>query len=191
MSKEVLVDIYTIAWKEWKEIFCLGNNWEKTFVYLLLCLIALAIVMPLPAKNTQEFIDDSFDLMYYWSTIPYFLLYFYRQFGVFEERQRKTLLTLMATATPNYAIVLGKISATVTFCWGSTVLTSILSLAKANLSARQNTPLFYTWQTFFFGSAVSLLFTILVASCGMLISFYNETPLQFHTQYFIVSFSLL
>ena len=193
MSKTALANIYTIVWKEWKEILGIRktNNTSRAFVYLLLIVGILGVLMPLPPKNMEEFISNSFSLMYFWSIIPYFLIFFYRQYGILEERQHKTLLTLIATKTPDYAIVLGKIIATTVFCWSSTMLASIFSIIKANLLSREGFPFFYDWKPLFFGSCISLLFAILIATCGMLISFYTHTAVKFQLQYAVVSFLLL
>ena len=187
MNKAILLDIYTIAWKEWKEIFSQENNLKTGFLYLLLCVCILAIFMPLPPKNAEELASSPVDLIYFWSGIPYSLIVLYRQFGIFEERQRKTLSTLIATKIPDCAIVFGKIGATVILCWISTVLAGMLSIIKANVVNQENILFFYTGKSLLFGVCVSLLFTILTASSGMFISFSTKTATQFQWLYLIVS----
>lgn len=189
MNKAILLDIYTVVWKEWKEIFGRGNNPIIKSLYLLLSVGTLSIYVTMPAKNMAEFSSDSFNFMYFWSIIPYLIMISYGYFGILKERQSKTLLTLIATRIPGYAIVLGKIIIAVVFCWISTILTSMLSIIRANFLERQNVPFFYSGKLLLFGLCISLLFTILIATCAMLASFSAHTALQFQVKF--LAFSLL
>ena len=189
MNKAILLDIYTVAWKEWKEIFASGNNSIKEILYFLLCIGIVSINTSAPAKTVTEFISNSFDFVYFWSTVPYLFMILYGHFGIFKERQRKTLLALIATRIPKYAIIIGKIIVTVFFCWISTVSTSILLIVKANFLEQENSPFFYSGKFFLFSLCISLLFTILIATCGMLASYSARTALQFQIKN--LAFSLL
>lgn len=193
MNKTLLIDIYTIAWKEWKEVFQTGNDFIKSFIYLLIFLIAVVSIISSPATNIKEFTLDLFSSTHFWTIIPCVLILIFsnRLNSIFEERKFHTLPSLLATRIPNYAIVIGKVSANTIYIWGATLLASMLSLIKINFISRIDSFTFYSLYFWLISSSFCLLVTILMASLSIIVSLYAKTELQFQLQYLLYSLSSL
>jgi ABC-2 type transport system permease protein len=103
--------------------------------------------------------------------IPFFLTTSYIGDAVAGERERHTLETLLASRISDRAILWGKISVTIAYGWGLTLMGLLLGLVVSNLLSGQGHWEFYHPIDIFLEMLVlSLLASLLSASAGVLIS---------------------
>jgi ABC-2 type transport system permease protein len=172
----MLIDIKTIIWKYWQEIIAQHGSVGKTLLNELLSLAIFAIFFSYPVEESPA--NTSNTVISFWYMMPYILVFAKAPDSFAGERERHTLITLLSTRLSNSTIVLGKIFAVASYAWLLTLVESVFLLIKANILDRENTFVFYPWQSFLFGVISSLLICLLMATIGIFSSFRAKTVRQ-------------
>jgi ABC-2 type transport system permease protein len=167
-------DIWTMMWKESKDVFFQGG-WRS----LIRPLIVVAIIgIYVPLQIGPQWLDLTPVGMVLLLWVPFFLIISFVGDAIAGERERHTLETLLATRMPAHAILLGKVVTTALYGWGMGVLSLLLGLVLVNLSSIQGNWLFYPLDLFVDAIALSLLVSVLGTSAGVLISLRASTARQ-------------
>ncbi|MDX1993387.1 MAG: ABC transporter permease subunit [bacterium] len=172
----MLHDIWTVAWKEWREYlvgqgggrfgrlrslaiiliagafiaFSSGAQWATSPLAFLLSSVYLPMVL------TLTMVADSFA----------------------GERERHTLETLLASRLSDRAILFGKIAALTSYGWLLGLVGAVLSIVIANIGALHEAPFFYTPQTALGIVGLGVLASGLIAGAGCLVSLRAPTVRQ-------------
>ncbi len=168
-------DFLTMVWKEAKDTIFSGGRGE-----LFRPLIVIGILgIILPWQFGSSWIALSAPVIFISSYIPFFLATSYIGDSIAGERERHTMETLLASRISDRAILWGKITVTIAFVWGLTLVGLLLGLVVANLSSGQGQWEFYRpMGTFVELLVLGLMTSLLSASGGVLISLRVATVRQ-------------
>jgi len=86
------------------------------------------------------------------------------------ERERHTLETVLASAIPDEALLLGKILTNVVYGWATTLIVMTVMLIGANLNAGGEPRRFYPLSTVAGGLVLIPLMMLFISSAGVLLS---------------------
>lgn len=167
-------DLYTMMWKEWKELFTSRSAGRGTLLSTLVILFVLGVFMPL--QSGADWFTQPITVVV-WAWMPIFLTLGMVTDSFAGERERHTLETLLATRLPDTAILLGKILAAVLYGWGIAVISLLVAALTLNLSLKGG-PYFYAPEFFAAALGFSLLSTVLFAALGVLASLRAATARQ-------------
>jgi ABC-2 type transport system permease protein len=168
-------DIYTVMWKEWKELLQLQGSSRSGLTGLLIMIAIFGIVMPL--QWGAMWVESGASLTL-WLIIPMMLAVTIVADSFAGERERHTLETLLASRLSDRAILLGKLSAAVIFEWGITQLVFLVALIPANILHGRDGLIFYTPAVALSGMLLSLLIGALVSMIGIMVSLRSSTVKQ-------------
>ena len=171
----MLTDIYTVIWKEWKELLQFQGSSRSGLVGLLIMVAFFAILMPIQWGTLWVESAASLTL---WMVIPMMLVGMTVADSFAGERERHTLETLLASRLSDRAILLGKIFAIVSFEWVVTQLVFVVALIPVNIMHGQGQLLLYTPQVAFSGMLLSFLVSTLMSNIGIMISLRSPTVKQ-------------
>ena len=171
----MLADIWTVMWKEWREILHQGGSIRATILNQLLVVVFIALSFALSVG--REWLETTASLQL-WCLLPMLLVTTTIPDSFAGERERHTLETLLASRLSESAIMLGKIGAAVSYACGLTLLASLLSMASLNIMNWDGTLHFYSLGVFLAGIGASLLTATLVASLGVFVSVRAATVRQ-------------
>jgi len=171
----MLGDIWTVIWKEWREILHQRGSIRATVLGQFWLVIFVALYFSLQAG--REWLETAASLQL-WCLLPMMLVITIIPDSFAGERERHTLETLLASRLSEPAIVLGKIGAAVSYGCGLTLLASLVSMVTANMMNWNGTLRFYPVGVFLAGIGASLLTATLAASLGVLISLRAATVRQ-------------
>lgn len=168
-------DLWTIIWKEWKDLIWSGGRYDLFRPLLVTAL--LGIVFPLTFKQRWIALNPAAVLIILYA--PFMLIISFIGDAIAGERERHTLETLLASRISDRAILLGKILVAVGFNWGITVFCLLLGVVVVNVSQGNGQWVFYTSNNLFVVVLVlSFLTNLLAASGGVLISLKSATVRQ-------------
>lgn len=171
----MLIDIWTVTWKEWRELIAQRRNLHEGAVSLLLILGVFGIVWPV-GQGISWLTSPLVLFLAGW--VPFMLVTSAVADAFAGERERHTLETLLATRLPDRAILLGKICAVVSYGWGITLLILLLGWVSVNVVHGGAGLLFYRGVIGWGSVALSLLGAALAAHLGVLISLRAPTVRQ-------------
>src|SRR5574339_362589 len=123
-------DIFTVMWKEWKELLQFQGGLRSGLIGLLIMVAIFGIVMPI--QWGAMWVESAASLTL-WLIIPMMLAVTIVADTFAGERERHTLETLLASRLSDQAILLGKLGAAVAFEWVITQLVFIVALIPTNL----------------------------------------------------------
>lgn len=166
-------DIFTVMWKDLKEILLQGGGRGK--FGLLLYGAVFGIFLPL--QTGIAWLQQPL-LLVYWVWIPLFLVSAVIADSFAGERERHTLETLLASRLSDRAILLGKIGAAIVYGWGLSMACVLIGVVTINVTNWQGALLFYTWDVFIGILLISLLGSGLAACAGVLVSLRAATVRQ-------------
>jgi len=171
----LISDVWTVMWKEWKELLFQRTSTHGGALTLLIVIGVFGIIFPMQQGND-------------WVASPLVLLLsgwvsFLSVANVVAdsfagERERHTLETLLASRLSDRAILLGKFCAAVSYGWGITLLVLLLGLFAVNLACGRGTLLLYQGAIGWGSVGIGLLSAGLAASAGVLISLRAPTVRQ-------------
>lgn len=171
-------DILTIFWKEWREIKEL--IWQRgSGRGSGLRLIAVFGIV-------GGYLPWQFGIMWIESPLPVIYGAFYSIFMVTSiivdcfagERERHTLETLLASRIPDYAILLGKLTATISYGMCFVIIIEIIGLFAANLNLNSGMFVNYSALTILSILLISFLGSWLMAEIGLFLSLRASTVRQ-------------
>lgn len=171
----MIADIWTIVWKECKELIQAQGSRRGGLLRLLIMVGVFGIF--LPVQTGREWVTSPMVLVY-WAWVPLFLVVGVVADAFAGERERHTLETLLASRLPNWSILFGKVLAAVGYGWGITMVSLLLGLVSVNVVHGQGQLLLYSALTFVAGTVLGLLAAGLAASAGVLVSLRAATVRQ-------------
>lgn len=160
-------DIWTIIWKEWKELLVRRGSMRGGTAGLLVMIAVLGIVPPMQAGAAWA---DSVVPLAFSAWIAAFLVASIVTDSFAGERERHTLETLLASRLTDRAILFGKICAAVSYGWGLTLLIMLIAIITVNVGIDLPELLFYTPFAGIGIVSLSLFASLLMAGVGILIS---------------------
>lgn len=159
-------DIWTVAWREWKELFSRDGGLSGK---LGLLIFAAFVGIFLPWQLGAAWIEAPW-VTFFWAWMPLFLVTAVTADAFAGERERHTLETLLASRLPDSAILLGKVLATVLYVWSLTLICMPLGLVTINLTHSEAGLLLYSPNSLVSLAGLSLLSTLLGSASGVLVS---------------------
>ena len=168
-------DIWTMAWKEWKELFAAQGRWRGGGLNFALLLAVFGIALPWQFGHAWV---TSPMMLLSWGWAPLLLLSHVVVDAVAGERERHTLETLLASRLPDRAILIGKMAAAIAYGLVITVGSLALGLLTVNLSAWGGDLLLYSPATLAGVLITTFLGAILIAALGVLVSLRAATVRQ-------------
>ncbi len=170
----MLIDIWTIIWKEWQEILHQRGTICTTVLNQFFLVLLVSIALCLQAGH-EWFQTASLQL---WYLLPLLLVTTIIPDSFAGERERHTLATLLASRLSESAILLGKIGAAVSYACGLTLIASLLSMVIVNITNWDGVFHFYSISILGIGISIGLLTAMLIASIGVFFSLRAATVRQ-------------
>lgn len=163
----MLTDIWTMVWKEWKELVFRrvragGDAWG------LLLVVGVFALFPLMGEN-QHWLQSPIALLFA-GWIPLGLTGSIIADSFAGERERHTLETLLATRLSDHAILFGKIAAAVSYGYGLTMIMLVLQVIALNVAYGNGRLLMYAPSIALGCLVLALLGSLLPAGLGVFFS---------------------
>lgn len=171
----MIADIWTMVWKEWKELL-LAHGTKRGGLMRLVIMLGIFGGM-LPLQTGRAWVESPVTL-FYWAWVPLFLVVGVIADSFAGERERHTLETLLASRMPDRAILFGKVAAAVGYGWGLAMVSLLVGLVVINVAHGQGQLLLYKPEVALGGTALSLLASLLAAGGGVLVSLRAATVRQ-------------
>ena len=133
-------DIWTVARKEWLEIFDQLLRFKRGGWSVILVIIFLGVVSPM--QMGTHWLTSPF-MFFYWPLLTSSMTSTLIADAVAGERERHTLETLLATRLSDSAILLGKIVAAVVYGCSFAVTNIALGLLVVNVQHAEGSFLFF------------------------------------------------
>ncbi len=168
----MIADILTVMWKERKLLFKQGGSRFKTAFVLVVPLIMVGVF--LPWQEGAGWVEG------YWSIIgsvliPLLLVGMVIPESFAGERERHTLVTLLASRLSDQAILFGKVAVAVGYGWVVALFTLVLGLVTVNIAHWDGQLMFFTPGIALSNVALSLVMAGFMAGLGVLISLRSAT----------------
>lgn len=165
-------DILTVLWKESKGLLRYSSKRGRALLTLITPIAIFGVIFPIQFRQAW--------LASYWSlavavVTPLMLIATTIAESFAGERERHTLETLLASRLPDLAILIGKLSASMVFGWGMTLLLLLISLTVANALEWHGSFQLYQTDILCLDLIASLLISGLVSNLGILISLRSAT----------------
>ena len=183
----MITDIYTILWKELKELVLQQGAQRGGWLRLAIFLGVFGVFMPL--QSGREWVTSPLNLVF-WAWLPFLLVSSVIADSFAGERERHTLETLLASRLSDRAILFGKILAGIVYGWGLTILSILLSLVTVNIAFGQGSLLLYPADIAAGIIGISFLISAMASGLGVLVSLRASTVRQAQ-QTFSIAFFLL
>lgn len=171
----MIADIWTVMWKEWRELLARRGSMRGGILSLLLVIGILSIFAPLQMGRAWV---ESLTVLGFSSWMPFLLVTSVVADSFAGERERHTLETLLASRLPDRAILLGKIGTAMSYGWGLTLTSLLLGVITVNVAHGRGRLLVYPPLIGFGAVGSSLLTAGLAATAGVLISLRASTVRQ-------------
>ena len=160
--KPIFRDIGTMIRKEWREITAAANSGVSSTVNLVAAILLLAIVGGFSAYLGPKLIaSPAVSLV---AMVAYVIVLAAVVDSFPGERERHTLETLLASAIPDEAVVIGKILAGALYGWFTVLALVLTALIGANVAAPG---LMYPLSTILAIGVLTPLVLVLVAAAGV------------------------
>ena len=179
----MLNDIWTVAYKEFKEIWAAMGN-RSALLRMGIWLVIFGVMFPLQSPENW-LISLTPVLLWSWMGMYYVGALAVNAFA--GERERHTLETLLATRLPDRAILFGKIAANALYGWALVLASAIIGLVAINVFEGGSPLRFYTPAVGLGGLLLSLLVTLAVAIVAVLISLLVSTTRQGQMILYVIS----
>lgn len=183
----MITDIWTVIWKEWRELLFQRGSQRATALSWLLSVLIFGVI--LPVQIGRSWVETSLTIVFWvWlPTLPVLALIADTFAG---ERERHTLETLLSTPLSEAAILFGKVSSVVGYGWLFTLLDLLTSLVVVNVVHSNGELLFYPASIVLGGMTLGFLTATLAASIGVIVSLRSPTVRQAAQQLAFVSLGL-
>lgn len=168
----MITDIYTVMWKEWRELIHQHSQKQK-----IVLIIPLLFAVLFPLQFGRAWISPMGSLGV-WVILPPMLLARLIADTFAGERERHTLETLLASRLSNRAILFGKLITHLLWSWTIAQIIMALSLIPVNIVYGQGELLLYPFDVLLGGLLLSLLTGGLMAGAGVLVSLRASTVQQ-------------
>src|SRR5690348_12257356 len=124
-------DLWTMVWKEWKDVLFQGGGW-RAWIRPLVMLGIAGVYVPLQSGRLWLSLTPLSLFVLLW--IPFYLIINLIGDAIAGERERHTLETLLASRMPDRAILLGKVLIVVGYGMGLLLASLLLGLVLVNLT---------------------------------------------------------
>lgn len=175
----MIADIWTVFWKEWRELLLLYGSQRGTVVRLLFSGVIIGVVLPL---QLGKFWVNSPVAVGLAGWLPFILVAAIIADSFAGERERHTLETLLASPLSDQAILLGKVGTAVSYGWGYTMLVLLMGLVTVNVFHGEGELLLYRAPVALGAVTLAFLSALLAASVGILVSLRAATVRQAQQQ---------
>lgn len=182
----MIVDIWTMIWKEWRELLFVRGSRRGMILSLLPSVLLFGIIVP--SQGGRLWLESPLPLGFSgWLPLLPVIATVADAFA--GERERHTLETLLASPLSEPAILFGKVGAVVGYGWVLTLLILLVGLVTVNF-VYGGELLLYPATSALGCIVLSLLTATLAASVGILVSFRAATVRQATQQLVFVSIAL-
>jgi ABC-2 type transport system permease protein len=165
-------DLLTVLWKERKGLLLSGGSVRRTLLTQLISIATIALVLPLQLGT--DWFSSGFSVLV--SVVTPLLLVGTTLPAAFAgEREKHTLETLLASRLPDRAILYGKMLLGILYGWTMTIILFLVSAMMVNIFYWSGRVMFFEWRIFLANLVFSLLFSIFIASLGVIISMRSPT----------------
>lgn len=171
----MIADIWTVIWKEWRELIFQRGNLRGIMLSLLPSVMLFGII--LPSQFGRFWVESPLPLGL-WGWLPILPVTAVIADAFAGERERHTLETLLASPLSEQAILLGKVAAVVGYAWVLTLIILLVGLLTINFVDGNGELLLYSVTTTLGGVVLCLLTATLAASTGVLVSLRAATVRQ-------------
>lgn len=171
----MITEIWTVTWKEWRELVFQRGNLRSIMLTLLPSVVIFGIVLP---SQLGRFWVESPLVILFWGWLPMLPVTALIADAFAGERERHTLETLLASPLSEQAILFGKVGAVVGYACGLTLIILTVGLITVNFVAGNGQVLLYPATITLGGIVLSLLTATLSASIGVLVSLRAATVRQ-------------
>lgn len=179
----MIADIFTLIWKEWKEIF-LQRSSSRTGVFNLLLVVGVVGIF-IPLQSGRDWFNSPVTMLI-WAWLPIFLALGMVTDAFAGERERHTLETLLASRLSDNAILFGKVGASVAYGWSMALVSMFLGAISVNLAHPGAGFAFYPLDRLVFGMILAFLGCLMIALVGVLVSLRAPTARSAYQQLSIV-----
>lgn len=183
----MIADIWTVIWKEWRELLFQRGSWRAIMLSLLPSVMLFGIILP---SQLGQFWVESLLPLGLWGWLPLLPVTAVIADAFAGERERHTLETLLASPLSEQAILFGKVAAVVSYAWVLTLIILLVGLVTVNFVYGNGKLLFYPATIMLGGMVLSLLTATLAASIGVLVSLRAATVRQAAQQLVFASIAL-
>ena len=183
----MIADIWTVIWKEWRELIFQRGNLRGIMLSLLPSVMLFGIILP---SQVGHFWVESPLPLGLWGWLPMLPVTAVIADAFAGERERHTLETLLASPLSEQAILLGKVAAVVGYAWVLTLIILLVGLLTVNFVDGNGELLLYSATTTLGGVVLCLLTATLAASTGVLVSLRAATVRQAAQQLVFASIAL-
>ena len=168
-------DFWTMVWKETRDSALSGRRNE--LIIPLLVVVIMGIVIPWQVGHLWISLSPAMITIVCY--IPFQLTTSYIGDAFAGERERHTLETLLASPVSDRAILWGKITVSIAYAWGLSLIGLLLGLVVSNLlSGQDHWEFYHPLDIFVEMLALSLSASLLSASAGVLVSLRAATVRQ-------------
>lgn len=171
----MIQDVFTVAWKEWREQLHIGGGTRGTLLRALFSIGLLGVLWPWLIG--PAFVTTAVPVVFAIATSAMYVAAIVPD-SFAGERERRTLETLLASRLPDFALLLGKVAA----CWSYGYLASVAMLAvgviTVNITHGGAGLLFFPPITLLSALALSALTGFTMAGIGVLVSLRSATIKQ-------------
>ncbi len=173
----MIEDIWTVMWKEWHEYAGgAGSGRGRGLIGVLIIIGVLSVLLPFQlVRRGQSWVDSPLPLLIDGVYLPFTILLNLIADSFAGERERHTLETLLASRLSDRAILFGKVGAATGYGLALGLVAAALQVVVANLAGGRG---FYPFGIVIAIVALGLLFSLLAASVGCLISLRAATTRQ-------------
>jgi len=186
----MIADVFTVIWKERKGMFRHRGSRSRAVLTLLVPVAVFAVYMPWQG-GPEDWLTGPFSIVAS-ILIPILMVLLTIPESFAGERERHTLETLLASRLSDRAILFGKMAVSVALGWGMALLTLLIGFIVVNATHWSGQLLFYTPPIAVANLVLSLVFAILAAGAGVIISLRAATVREAQqTLMAIVMFPLL
>ncbi len=184
----MITDIWTVIWKEWRELLFQRGNLRGIVLSLLPSVVLFGII--LPSQIGRFWVESGLSLGF-WGWLPMLPVTVVIADAFAGERERHTLETLLASPLSEQAILFGKVGAVVGYAWVLTLIILLVGLVTVNVvHGGQGTLLLYPVTILLGGMVLALLTATLLASIGVIVSLRSATVKQAAQQLAFASIAL-
>jgi len=163
----MIADIFTVAWKELREMLTFGDSRGRSKMSLLVFLAIFGVVIPL--QSGRDWVTSPVSAMV-WAWMPYMWVYSVVADSFAGERERHTLEALLATRLSDRAILFGKLLAALAYGFTLTWSILLVSLVTINIAVRGGGLFLFSPLMTIDALVFSILISGLSASIGVLVS---------------------
>jgi ABC-2 type transport system permease protein len=183
----VITDILTMMWKEWRELVVHRGSLRSTLGTAAVLILLLGVVLPL--RIGAPWLSSPLYLAY-WGWVPSVLVSTLIADSFAGERERHTLDTLLASRLGDFAILFGKIGASVAYSCAITLALLLTGLIVVNVSDWAGSPVGPSRLMGAAAVSLTILVSLATAAAGALASLRAATVRQAQQTLNVVLMSL-